>query len=928
MFIDLQALDNIRIQFSDFEKVLSDTSESNTEYFKSLNDSIVEVSQSVKSAVDALGIKASTDKLDAVSKGLDNFSKIRDLSTEVLVSFDNVSSNLTNSISAFEGVSNKFEELYKNVRERFKEKSKPSPFITGLTSFAKNELRGVHKLSQRALTKLRLPTSKTGLVGGGIMTMVFGVTEEQRLEAQAGKAKNVIVASADSAMKGVVEASSQWLGAYAERMQKFYGIGEQEVLNIQNAFTQAGRSVSETVLTHINPALGEVGENAVTYSLALDKLFELASGTMADKAIEFSNKFGLSISESSAALTRMLAAGAGTGGVGSLKFLEYIGQATDALEGMGYKVTDIIDLTYTLSERWKEIGVPKHLAVRAVGQGVQQIASGMQGMSTEMEVVVAEYAGYGNGIAARNKFVDEMLKLSSGSKDKFKEDVVKITKRVIEQFGGDIERSRVYLEQGPGWGKKGARLAIEMYKADESGDLARVKELDAKVTEFQGQVAQSLETEQKKLTDFQLHYNEWMKGMHGIGISLLGILGDSLAVTIAFFKSLPALVQNMFTAGGRKENEKIMKDAMKYQSFDKHISRAMSSFAIMGNAVKGFAASTGLKDTFTNLGKAMFGEKWKMPERQVPMAGYIGTAPSGPQPVMYLPSPQPYVPLSEEASSELGGGYGPGTASTYASAASGYMDQYPTVEGAVEFTQQPLSLVSNGVDQEGNLNFEIVGDCPSCGLHFGESVDEEGYTEEERVLATMLESEVGSSYLKSEKGKKELAGVAFTAINRLQNAKGSKSLSDVITSGKGFGKQGKKRAYSTAVGSDDPKVNLGRSVSKDMFAFARDILQGKVENPVGKATHFLHYTKGKGYGKESGIMRALPPFAQSKKNVANIGKARFYAKSGKEAENARELDKKYISSFEEKHPGVDPLTGKEVETEVATNESIFDMPKG
>ena len=929
MFIDLQALDNIRIQFSDFERSLTDLSESNSEYFKSLNESLVEASKSVKESLDVLGIEAASNKLDAASKGLDKFSKMRDLSTKVLAGLENVNSSSVSSISSFDSISAKFEDLYKNLDKKFyKRKQKPNKYFESAKSIAGAEFKSVGKLTTSALTKLRIPNPKTGFAAGTIMAMVFGVTEEQRLAAQAGKAKNVIVASADSAMRGVVETSSQWLGAYAERMQKFYGIGEAEVFKIQNAFTQAGRKVSETILTHINPALGEVGQNAVTYSLALDKLFELASGTMADKSIEFSNKLGISISESSDALTRMLSAGSGEEGVGSLKFLEYISQATDSLESMGYRITDIVDLTYTLSERWKEIGVPKHLAVRSVGEGVQQIAQGMKGMSTEWEVVAAEYAGYGKGLSARNKFVDDMMKLSEGSKERFKDDVINIGKKILDKFDGDTDRARVFLEKGPGFGKGGARLILAMIQAQASGDVNRIKDLDAKVTEFQGQVAKSLETEQKKLTDFQLHYNEWMKGIHGLGVSILGILGDSLAVTIAFFRSLPSLMGNMLTPGGSKENEKIIKGVMKYQSFDKHIDRALSSFDTLGRAGEGFMSSSGLKDTFTNLGKAVFGESWELPKRNVPTANFTGASLSAPQSVVYLPYPEQSVPPDYDQA-EWDDPNGFGTSSTYASAVSGDMSQYPTVEGASAYVNHSLAIITDGVDEQGNLNLSLKGHCPNCNLTFG-GVEGGDYTEEERVMATMLESEVGSASLNTQKGRAEIAGVAFTALNRVKEKGYGKNLNEVITGGHGFGKQGGKRAYGTSVGSDDPNINKGRSVSKDMLDFARDILQGKVKNPVGNATHFLHYTGGKGYGEKA---KAIPPMAQERKNIKNIitkkGRiTRFYHKNGEEAPEAKSLDTKFIKSFEKKHPGIDPLTGDKQKTEVADSSAFYGANEG
>jgi hypothetical protein len=162
-------------------------------------------------------------------------------------------------------------------------------------------------------------------------------------------------------------------------------------------------------------------------------------------------------------------------------------------------------------------------------------------------------------------------------------------------------------------------------------------------------------------------------------------------------------------------------------------------------------------------------------------------------------------------------------------------------------------------------------------------------------MSRMLYSEAGGKKLFTKEGRKEIAGIAYTALNRSKNR--GKSLTDVITSGHGYGKQGYLRQYGTARAAEP-----GSEVEKKLHNFVKDLFAGKIANPVGEATSFLHYTGGAGYGTNA---KALPNFAETGVNVANINNARFYAPKGKgkEARDKEALDKFYREQFELKHGG-------------------------
>jgi hypothetical protein len=209
-----------------------------------------------------------------------------------------------------------------------------------------------------------------------------------------------------------------------------------------------------------------------------------------------------------------------------------------------------------------------------------------------------------------------------------------------------------------------------------------------------------------------------------------------------------------------------------------------------------------------------------------------------------------------------------------------------------------IELVNKGVDQMGDINIEVGGDCPRCGLAFGDINLGDATSEDVESLSRMLFQEVGASQLGSKSGREELAGVAYTALNRLKGGKRGSTLTDVITSGHGYGKQGNKRAYGTAT---DERLQGHEEEFAKVRSFAKDVIAGKVSNPVGASTMFYHDTKGKGYGKPGDEQYAVPPATKSMKNITNINNARFFASKGKDVPERSSLDAAYTKKYEEFH---------------------------
>ena len=577
MIIDLKDLDDLRLQILDLERGISDLSQANKSYYEDLNRSVDKVSKSLRDSIDTTSVK----KLDSIVS--DIATKVTVFSSAVLGAsaslqkIAGVSGDLSGITGELGTVSKSFSKLHDVAVKAAKDAAKKESWKGRHPHLAK-ELSGAGRIVKSYARKLHIPTPGN-IAGGTIMASAFAFLDTQRLMAEAGKAKNVLVASADGALKDVVGVATEWLSGFGERMEKFFGISAASVRDLQNTFTQAGIKISDTILTKVNPAFKQAGENMVAYSLSIDKLFERATGTTAKLATEYTEKFGESIGESHDAIVKLLAAGSGESGVGSLKYLEYIGQTKDALANMGYRLSDVIDLSYALSEQWRKIGVPKHLAVRMVGEGIKGIANGLASMSKDWMSVFAEKAGYGTGAEGRIKAEDSMLRLTNKYDGQFATDMIKFGRGILAESGNDEFTTRELLEKA-GFGVDGSRLLMEMVKLSEKTGPKAKEELKAKVLLMQAKVVKALEVEREKMTPMQVYFNEWLVAVRNFGMGVLGLVSDTLGLIIGFFRALPTLIYNIVN-GDVADNAEVMEKVWSVQNFKSHGIRIKKSSKAM-----------------------------------------------------------------------------------------------------------------------------------------------------------------------------------------------------------------------------------------------------------------------------------------------------------------------------------------------------------
>ncbi len=804
----------------------------------------------------------------------------------------------------------------------------------------RSELKNLGNSIKGMLGRLRLPT-KTGMIAAtGVMWMGFGFQRRDRIRAEAGEVTNTLVTMFDDGVKGMVGIGTKYISDLQEDLQKFYGIARSEVQGVAKEFADGGFSVSQ-MLSGVDTDIFKVKDNYLTLTLAIDKMLNIGGGESAKRMVGYMSDYGKTVDEARETTLKLVAAGRDSG-IGTMQYIKNVETAADSLKRFGYDIDDVIDLSNTLQEQFEDMGVPKQFAGRQAALGLTQLASGIVSMSNEWKMTIGEEMGYGKGLDAIQKMQEAFTRVAKGgNKGEWIEVIGKLGEVVERAAQGDETLAKYILREASGLnlGTEGANAVMMVKKALDEGDVKKANELVGKNLNI---LQRSFLTERQKQSQIQRNMNEWMQGISRIGEGIMGILAGLLATIIAYFKSAGKLITN-WILDKDEENEKIF---TRLDQFSKDMKPSADQIVLglkdmasaakkSGQMVLGGAAETLEKALYFNpevtkkaseadpykagmgglfssgVGGGAIGAATRLAARGVagpPGAGGIGRAdipmfgeerpsvPEGTQRVRIIT-----VPIA--VGGNEGGTYNVPMAEAYAETAAGAvrLDEEEWIGGG-------LSIVVNGVDELGNINMMLVGNCPACGLVFGDDtmmsqtkLGLPAYSENDgETLARMIRSEMGRKPITGSR-QIEAAGIGYTALNRLRTGKYGKTLEDVITGGHGWGEQGQLRPYATK-----------RKATDESREVARKLLEGRYRDPTGGATHFFHSTGGKGYGskKHEELRTALPRFTENKVNTLNINRASFWG--GKRQVSQEAADTAKLRDREErmfaKKRGLTPMT--------------------
>jgi hypothetical protein len=390
---------------------------------------------------------------------------------------------------------------------------------------AKNQISGIG-------TGIMGLVMSTPIAGGLFGLMMHGVMNRDRINAETGEIVNIAVAAGGK----LTQSTTSFLGGFQQQAEHYFGISRQEVQGVLKTFVDAGVSI-EDIMKKQKDNLGLVGHDVMTLTLAIDKHFELASGTSARTVVGLMHDYGMSV-EAAGDLYEKLAFAGSRSGMGVQNFLTYVQQGAGALKQYGAGVENVAGVLLKLQERYESLGVPKQLAGSLAGQGLGQITQGISSMSNTMQAYMGERMGMGTGLDARMNFRDGMARLSKeGASNEFlSKNISELYKMAMESSGGDKTQARFFLEQ-QGFGFEGAKAIMEIGDhVDKGGKLT-----DLSIKE-QKALKDAFKTEGQKQSDIQKNIHTIMQGMAQVGEGILQIVTNFVAVAIVFFKTMPALL--------------------------------------------------------------------------------------------------------------------------------------------------------------------------------------------------------------------------------------------------------------------------------------------------------------------------------------------------------------------------------------------------
>lgn len=849
--IYLEEIDIVRRRFTDFGITLAEMSakkrELEEETIKSLKDGF----GSVLEVLNDESVKAVSDVSNLY------LSYVKDLQSKMSQQNIAMSSAFTGVSDVFSKVKEDFAKLIENMESGgvggVEDETKSGPISKKYAKQPKKagggylakEIRSTKSIFKGWMGKLKIPQVGS-VLAGGIMLMAYGYFEEKRIQAEAGEIKNILVASFGGALDSALNKATRTFSVLQETLQKFYGISKEDTQGVLSAFVEGGVDITHLELGKIDKDITSVNKNIITQSLALDKMLNIAGGTSAKRMTDLMRDYGMGLSEANESLTKLVFAGKNSG-LGTEQFMSNVMGAADALKEFGFSVDEVIDMSVKLQDMYEKIGVPKQFAGREAALGMKQLASGLISLSDDWKALVGEKMGYGKGLVAKQKFMEATSRIAEG-KEGGEEELYNIagaiTSVALQQGGGDEVRARDFMDR-MGLGFKGAQAAFALGMEKLKGRPLSSKDTDQKRN--LKILKDSFITEKQKKNQSELMMSQWMKGMSLVGSGILGAVMDLTAYVIAGFRTLIGTMVNL-SQGNLKAQEGLMKKWDEFNAVsDKNTDKIVRGIELMGDAAKKF-------------GFDAFGDSLKA-AMKVP-TGFGGTgaiwkrdggSPSSASPKTMVQLVTVPVPVgSVETGSKFGFG-----------------GDAPSGMGK-DWVGGGISLKVDSITQKGDIIFGLSGNCPRCGLAFGEGGGYDfntaggqtalgGYDIPEKysdvqgvgkhsaldvyALGRVLQREAGG-YKPGKLQEDHMRSIAWTALNRQRASGGKKSITDITTGGAGWGKQGDKRAYATTDEIKDRKT----------LDFARKFLADPGKDPTRGAQSFFHATPGKGLGKSQGYV--------------------------------------------------------------------------
>lgn len=384
-----------------------------------------------------------------------------------------------------------------------------------------------------------------GVIGGGIMgglltAMILGYAEEKRMQQQMGEVINVFEGISGDFNKRMQDKAVGWFSSFQEKAQKFYGIGKAESQAVAKQFVDAGHT-REDFNRVFNKELGEVGHNAVTATLGIDKLFNVASGTGMQRVNEMVSMFGEHLDKATDKYIK-LAFAAQRSGMGVENFINSVMSGSQAMSQYGIDVKDVANVMQTLQKSYEGMGLEKQFAGGIAGKAVQGMVQGVSNFSDAFKVIIEDMINpegrTDSGYARKQRFNEGWRKIAEGKDDDNLIRIIKASALYAKRQAPDRASQIEVLQQpGVGYNNLAAQTVIDL-----SDKLEEGRELDSGTKEQLEAFKKSFQTEGMQLNEIEKRKTEMTYAMRDIGQGLLKILGGLLGAVIGGFRAVIALI--------------------------------------------------------------------------------------------------------------------------------------------------------------------------------------------------------------------------------------------------------------------------------------------------------------------------------------------------------------------------------------------------
>ena len=747
MIIDPRQIDEAKTRFTELGRVIADLSKTSEEAFESTLAALKEYSDNSQLALSDFNVSS----LKGLSFAL---QKQHELVVSALSEFPSKSSGVLDSFNrTLEAANDKFSDVTKfsdSVKQSYlsslgkaQTRRRGSGYDAGgkkgergegeegrkQKTLTEREYLSLAQLGTQGAKKLQLPTK--GEVGATIVGwMVSGLFREQRIAAEAAEVFNIYQSAFGSFSKEVIQKGTSMISTWQEKLQQSFGIGRDQIQGVAKAFTDGGLSIEEQQ-KRTGMSFKDLGDSMTLFTLGVDKMFELAGGQTAERMVGLMRNYGESTNQAAASTLRLMMAGKESG-IGTMQFEKNVQTAAEAVKNYGFNIDDVISTAIGLQKHFEAMGVPKQYAGRLAAEGLREAAGLVGNMSDQWKMIIGEKMGFGKGLDAVQGIYDKMKELAkSDNKEYWFKYLKSIYAVVMEMANGDKNLAQHILRSGLNVKQPGVEAIMNI------GSIASYgAEADKAVAANLGTLKDSFSDESKKTQEWQLKMNEWMQGIAKIGGGMLDYVSQLLVYMITVGKSLTGILQAKLTGDDAR-----MKQIM--ESIDKKSAKLdESKDKIMTGLRETLAASGGMFEII--FGEDLAGEAKKAAKKVLPkslqgsaqpvlpeipfLGGEFGvgerqrlapSVPSGSQVRVVT------VPVSTSSGGEGSGGASPQGAAEPSEDVGGQEGGFDDQEG--DFSGGSLSIVSKGVDQQGNIQVALVGNCPSCGLVFGgEPVQESG----------------------------------------------------------------------------------------------------------------------------------------------------------------------------------------------------------